>query len=265
MSSTTTPAIDDYQVFCEGLRKICGIDLTQYRRPQMERRLRTFFNRQGISDLADTLPALRDSPSQLEELLDRVTINVSQLWRHPSQILHLHTTILPELAAGGRVRVWSAGSSYGAEAFTIAAECHAVIPRARTTILGTDIDGRMVARAREARFSNEDARGVDESVMNAGFERVEGGWQARDALRRIVSFETGDLLRMRPRVASYDLVVCRNTVIYFSEPVRDLLHGRLAEALRPGGYLLVGATERVAAPGSLGLVTTAPFFYRKEG
>ena len=73
----------------------------------------------------------------------------------------------------------------------------------------------------------------------------------------------GDLLRLRPPTGAYDLVLCRNTVIYFNEDVRDALHARLAAALRPGGVLVVGATERVTAPEAIGLQPTAPFTYRK--
>ena len=68
---------------------------------------------------------------------------------------------------------------------------------------------------------------------------------------------------MQPRPAAYDLILCRNTVIYFAEPIRDELHVRLAEALRPGGYLVIGSTERVSTPSALGLVMQHPFIYRK--
>jgi chemotaxis protein methyltransferase CheR len=76
-------------------------------------------------------------------------------------------------------------------------------------------------------------------------------------------FEVGDLLRAQPRPAAYDLVMCRNTVIYFNDEVRDALHARLVTALRPGGYLIVGATERVSDPAAIGLAPTHPFTYRK--
>lgn len=261
--ATVSVATDDYVAFCDGLRQICGVDLSQYKRPQMERRLRSFFARQGIERLTDSLADLRRDRQGLEALLDRVTINVSQLWRHPEQWRRLEQEILPDLAGSGRVRAWSAGCSYGAEAFTLAAVCHKVIPRASTRILGTDIDRRMIDRARRGAFSDDDARGVDPAEMERGFERVPGGWRARPALQRMTVFEIGDLLRMTPRPASQDLIMCRNTVIYFAEPIRDALHSRLATALRPGGYLVVGATERVAAPGPLGLEIVHPFIYRK--
>src|ERR1700746_1197920 len=94
-------ATDDYVGFCEGLRQICGIDLSQYKRPQMERRLRSYWARLGISELTDALPLLRKDADQLEDLLDRVTINVSQLWRHPDQWARLEGGLLQELAGAG--------------------------------------------------------------------------------------------------------------------------------------------------------------------
>lgn len=254
---------DDYVAFCEGLRQVCGIDLSQYKRPQMERRLRSFYERRGITSLTDALPSLRRGSTELEELLDRVTINVSQLWRHPEQWTRLAQGILSELARGGRVRAWSAGSSYGAEAFTIAAVCRDAIPSAQVSILGTDIDPRMVARAGEGIFSEEDARVVPPGAMERHFERIHGGWRAKPELRRMTRFEVGDLLRMSPPRAGYDLVMCRNTVIYFAESIRDELHARLAGALRPGGVLVIGATERVCDPSSLGLAPLHPFIFRK--
>lgn len=265
MSALTTP--DDYELFCEGLRQICGIDLSQYRRPQMERRLRAFFTRQGVERLADALPQLRSDPAALDLLLDRLTINVSALWRHPTQVAHLEETVIPELLTAGRLRAWSAGCSYGAEAFTVAAVCEqaqrAGAGRGPISVLGTDIDRRMIARAKLARFSAEDVRDVPPAVLARTFQRDGDWWVPSDALRRVTRFEAGDLLRIEPPAGAYDLVLCRNTVIYFSGPVRDALHERLARALRPGGYLLIGATERVADPGACGLVPTAPFFYRR--
>jgi chemotaxis protein methyltransferase CheR len=254
---------DDYVAFCEGLRQICGVDLSQYKRPQMERRLRSFFARKGIDLLTDCLDALRRDTTELDALLDRVTINVSQLWRHPEQWLRLERDVLPELAAAAQVRAWSAGCSYGAEATTLAAVCHRAIPNARVKITGTDIDKRMIERARAGVFSAEDARGVEINEMERAFDPVPEGWRAKDALRRMMTFEIGDLLRLRPPAGSQDLILCRNTVIYFAEPIRDDLHARLAHALRPGGYLVVGATERVSKPADLGLQMAHPFIYRK--
>jgi chemotaxis protein methyltransferase CheR len=268
-ASAATPrsdfaATDDYIGFCEGLRKICGIDLTQYKRPQMERRLRSYWSRLGVSKLTDALPRLRSDPAQLEDLLDRVTINVSQLWRHPDQWARLEGGVLRELSGLGRIRAWSAGCSYGAEAYTLAAVCAQTIPRSNVRIVGTDIDQRMVARAKKGEFSDADARTVPVATMQRWFDRIPEGWRAKPALQSMTSFETGDLLKLRPAASSYELIMCRNTVIYFADQIRDELHARFAHALRPGGMLVIGGTERITDAAALGLSPVHPFIYRKS-
>jgi len=259
-------ALDDYAVFCEGVRRLCQVDLSQYKRNQMERRVRSFAERRGAGALPAYLQTLERDPLELERFLDRMTINVSQLWRNPSQWATLASSVMPDLAprAGAPIRAWSAGSSYGAEAYTLAAVGQHAMPGVAWEIRGTDIDRRMVARAREGVFSETDARDAPPEQLRRSFERVPEGWRAGATLRAVTSFEVGDLLRMSLRPQSYDLILCRNTVIYFTEDVRDALHQRLAQALRPGGCLMIGSTERVTDPGAIGLTPTHPFTYRKR-
>jgi chemotaxis protein methyltransferase CheR len=268
-TATTARAADEYEQFCVAFRRVCGIDLLQYKRGQMERRIRSFVATRGDDgDLLAYAARLHADRPELEKFLDRVTINVSQLWRNPEQWQTLEEQVLPELAQtspgqSGRVRCWSAGSSYGAEAYTLAAIARRAIPRAQISILGTDIDARMVARARTGVFTAEDARDAPTATLASHFALVDGAWHAAPELKRMVRFEQGDLLRVHPPAASYDLVLCRNTVIYFNEDVRDALHGRLAASLRAGGRLVVGATERVSDPARHGLEPDSPFVYRK--
>lgn len=260
-----SPARDEYTIFCDGVRSIAQVDLLQYKRGQMERRVRSFAERRGATDLTTYLVDLRRTPGELDAFLDRVTINVSQLWRNPEQWRVLAKKVLPELAGTGRVRAWSAGCSYGAEAYTLAATMRGAIPDARCEIRGTDIDKRMVARARAGHFSVDDGRDAPRGELARFFDVAEdGGWQAKRELLGMTRFEVGDLLRLRPQREAFDLVLCRNTVIYFNEEIRDALHARLVEALRPGGYLVVGATERVADAKGLGLASPHPFTYRKS-
>jgi len=263
--STIDLGANEYSGFCTGIRRLCGIDLSQYKRAQMERRIRTFAQRRGITRLSEYLDVLGGSKEELDAFLDRVTINVSQLWRHPEQWDVLERDVLPELSKTGRIRAWSAGCSYGAEAFTLAAVALSTIPKARVTITGVDIDERMIEKARTGIFSRADARATPPGVMDRWFTKLpDGRFEAKPELKALTRFEVCDLLRVRPRPAAYDLVMCRNTVIYFNDEVRDALHARLAEALRPGGYLIIGATERVSAPQAIGLTPTHPFTYRKS-
>jgi chemotaxis protein methyltransferase CheR len=260
-------ATDDFVSLCDLVRRLCGVDLSQYKRGQMERRVRTWTQRRGTPDLTEYGMRLKAEPEELDAFLDRVTINVSHLWRHEDQWTSLSRTILPELAEAnsGRVRAWSAGCSYGAEAYTLAAVAREAVPQARVEIEGTDLDRRMVARAQAGLFSPEDARTAPRRTLERWFDKTpEGGWQAKRELISMTKFSVGDLLRMPVPKARYQLVICRNTVIYFTEEVRDALHERLVTALAPGGYLVVGTSERVADPRGLGLTSPFHFIYRKS-
>ena len=257
-------AHDEYLALCERVRRLSGVDLLQYKRQQMERRIRTWASRRGTPDLAAYTQRLAAEPEELEAFLDRVTINVSEMWRHPEQFGHVERTILPELAAAGPVRMWSAGCSYGAEAYTLAAIARATIARADVSIKGTDLDGRMVKRARDGVFSAADARLAPKDMLKRFFDpRGDDGWAAKPELKRLMTFEVGDLLRMPIREGAQELVFCRNTVIYFNQEARDALHERLVRSLRVGGYLVVGTSERVTNARQLGLVSPFPFIYRK--
>ena len=258
-----TLATDDFVAFCELVRRRCGVDLLQYKRGQMERRVRTWAQRRGTPDLAAYGARIAADAGELDAFLDRVTINVSHLWRHEDQWTALAESILPELAIRGRVRAWSAGCSYGAEAFTLAAVAKEA--GVNVEIQGTDLDKRMVARARAGLFSAEDARTAPVRTLSRWFDKTpDGGWQAKAELRAMARFDVGDLLRMPVPRERYDLVICRNTVIYFTEEVRDALHARLVSALSSGGYLVVGTSERVADPRGLGLTSPFHFIYRKS-
>ncbi|MGO9321037.1 MAG: CheR family methyltransferase [Solirubrobacteraceae bacterium] len=265
MSGTalSTAGADEYVRFCEGIRSIAGLDLLQYKRGQMERRLRSFAQRLGMSSLSAYLVVLRRDAEELDRFLDRVTINVSQLWRNPEQWDALAREVIPQLAQARRIRVWSAGCSYGAECYTIAAVCMEHAPDARVEVKGTDIDPRILARAQAGLFSDEDTRTVPAVSLGRWFERADDGWQANPELRKVISFERADLLSMPVPTQAYDLVLCRNVVIYFNEDVRDKLHQRLASSLRSGGFLVVGSTERVSGADELDLTLTRPFTYRK--
>jgi len=255
--------VSDYVDFCVGVRALADIDLLKYRRAQMERRVRSFASRRGHDHLGPYLEALRGDAHGLDEFLDRVTINVSNLWRNPEQWELLQQTIVPDLAADGRLRAWSAGCSYGAEVYTLAAICRLAAPDATTTILGTDLDRRAIARARCGEFTPDDVRHAPSAPLGRFFELDGAHWRPTAELRAMVAFEVGDLLRLAPPREAYDLVLCRNTVIYFTDEVRDGLHASLASALRPGGVLVVGGTERIGAAKQLELELIAPFTYRR--
>lgn len=254
---------DEYTEFCTGVHRLTGIDLAAYKRQQMERRIRSYMTAQRETSLAAFFDTIRNSPSDRDGFLDHITINVSELYRNPAQYDTLRERVLPALRDSADLRIWSAGCSYGAEAYTLACVVLEELGQnARFEITGSDIDRRIIARAQRGWFSPADVRHVPLSVLKRYFEPGDDGYFARPELRTHVRFVAGDLLRDRYR-NGWDLVLCRNVVIYFNEDPRNDVHRKIAAALRPGGYLMVGSTERVAAAEALGLRYAFPFIYER--
>jgi chemotaxis protein methyltransferase CheR len=256
-------APDEFPAFCAGVKRLCRVDLMGYKRGQMERRIRAFAEARGKPDLLDYLALLAHDESELERFLDRLTINVSQLWRNPLRWQTLAEQVIPELARDGQIRAWSAGCSYGAEVYTLAAVCREAAPQARLEVRGSDIDERMLVRARRGCFTDADMQTVPDASRERWFARTPSGWQVDRELVAAARFEVEDLLTCSPSPDTFDLIACRNTVIYFTAERRAVLHSKLAGALRPGGHLMVGATERIPDADEFGLELVHPFNYRK--
>jgi chemotaxis protein methyltransferase CheR len=256
----------DYERLGAWLRQAAGIDLSHYKRRQMERRIRSFAERRGCPDLDAYLKLLQHDEAELDALLDRITINVSQLFRNPEQWDLLARSIIPDLARSGRIRAWSAGCSFGAEAYSLAALVREVAPAARLQVHASDIDRRILAAAGRGEFSADDARTADPAILRRHFEQLPGGgWRAGRRLLESVSFVHEDLLATNASEASFDLVLCRNVVIYFTPQARSVVHPMLARSLRPGGYLMIGSTERIAQPlDQLDLEPAWPFVFRRR-
>ena len=257
-------APDEYIEFCNGVKRLAGVDLTQYKRGQMERRIRSYVDRQPATTLQGFLKLMERDKDSLDGFLDRVTINVSELYRNPEQYDVLRTKVLPELKGPGTLKIWSAGCSYGAEAYTLACLVAETLPAQRFEIAGSDIDRRIVERAQRGRFSQADMRNVPPPVRARYFKPDGDGWLATDALRKHLRFRVEDLLHAR-YPSGLDLVLCRNVVIYFNDAARNHVHRGIAGSLRTGGYFMVGATERVGDPAGIRLQTAYPFIYRKAG
>jgi chemotaxis protein methyltransferase CheR len=258
----------DYERFCAGVRVLTGIELGHYRQGQMERRLRSFSERYGCADLDEYLALLRRDREALAGFLDRMTINVSELFRNPERFAELETVHLPRLQAESPagLRVWSAGCSYGAEPYSLSLLLQETAPGRRHEVIATDIDATVLARARRGRFTEADARNVPRARLERWFRRVEDGgrvlFEASERLRAPVRFRRHDLLE-DPYPEGLDLIACRNVVIYFTDDAKQAIYRRFLGALRPGGVLFVGSTERVHQAEEMGWERAGTFFYRR--
>ncbi|MBJ7348206.1 MAG: protein-glutamate O-methyltransferase CheR [Thermoleophilaceae bacterium] len=258
---------DDFQLFCSGLHALVGVDLTHYKRHQMERRARGMAARVGCEDLTKFLMILRKEPAVLDDFMAKMTITVSQLWRNPEIFTVIGEELLPELVQRKRPRklsLWCAGCSYGAEPYTLAAVCidQSKLLERPPLIVASDINPRMIERAREGRFSAEDARSAPDDLLRRHFTSLpDGSWQANDDLKAMISFRCEDLFGAPHKAV--DLVLCRNVAIHFEADSRQRLHEILANSLVPGGMLVLGSTEMIVRPGELGLERVRPFVFRK--
>ncbi len=262
---TTTPTLDDYTLFCRHVKTRTGLDLSAYKRGQMERRIRAQASRVGAASLEAFWHTLGRDAEALRAFLDRVTINVSEFFRNPEKFDELRERFLPTLLrdAGGPCSIWSAGCSYGAEAYSLAILLDSHFAQARYRIWATDVDLGVLAKARQGLYAPEDVRHVPPKALERCFEPEGAHLRVLPSVRHSVEFARHDLLTDAfPR--GVDLILCRNVVIYFTDEAKQRLFTRFAAALRPGGIILLGSTERIADAAALGLSSPCPFFYRKE-
>ncbi len=255
----------EYAALARLLKQRVGLDLSSYRPEQMARRVQGALHRLGLASVDELLLRARQDPSVLEDLVDRLTINVSEFFRNPELFAVLREQVLPELRARfGSLRVWSAGCSNGAEAYTVAMLLAEVDPQGSWSVLGTDIDRSVLAQAEGARYREEDVRHVSPARRSRFLVREGDAWRVHPSLRQRVRFRRHDLLA-DPFGGPWHLILCRNVVIYFTEEAKRHLYRRFADALPPGGYLFVGAAEQVPNAREVGFEPAYPFFYRKRG
>lgn len=257
----------DFERFCAGIKQLLGVDLSTYKRKQMERRARGMASRSRAETLTEYLQMLQEDPVLLDRFMERMTITVSQLWRNRDIFEVIEKQLLPELDAtadGRRLKLWSVGCSYGAEPYTLAAVCLELGSRLGQVpqIRATDINPRMIEQAQRGNFTAEDARDAPARLLQKYFERGQrGGWTAGVELKSLIHFKVADLFTSNNEPV--DMILFRNVAIHFERDLRDKAHAILAAALRPGGMLVLGSTEMIVGPGELGLERVRPFVFRK--
>ncbi len=242
-----------------------GIDLMLYKQEQMLRRLRGSMARCGAHTFAEYLRLLDSDTSVWQAFLDRLTINVSELFRNSDHYDVLGERVLPQLAATARrLRIWSAGCSYGAEPVSLSILVRERCPGLPFEILATDIYDSILHTAARGVFAGSDLREVNRDVRERWFQQCGEHWRARADTLSPIRYVRHNLLA-DPAPGVFDLIVCRNVVIYFTDDAKARVNRMFSAALKRGGYLFVGGTERVADFERLGLSNPVPFFYRKSG
>ena len=229
-----------------------GIGLDSYKDRCLRRRIAVRMRACGVHTYEDYAEHLARTPDEYERLRDALTINVTRFYRNPEMWEHLRRDAIPALLRrrAGHVRVWSAGCASGEEPYTIAmllADGAAALGRpdwfAGVRIDATDVDRECLRRTGAGRYGADAMADLPPELLDRWSRRDGAEWVVSEVLRRAVTAHVVDLGRDPPPAPQYDLICCRNVVIYFGRDMQERLFDRFNGALAPGGYLVLGKVE----------------------
>ncbi len=256
--------LGDLDAFKREVSQLIGVNLAGYQDRQMERRILTLMRQEGASDPTTYLEVLRSDARKLREFALGVTIHVSEWFRDAGRFEDLARVVMPELLARfQRLRIWSAGCSVGSELYSTMIVADRLGALERCEFLGTDVDAEVLGRARAGVFDAGEQKGLAARDARRYFEPVgDGALQLRPDLVDRARFERHDLLA-DPYGRRFQLILCRNVTIYFTQDSKARVYGHLSSALDVDGVLFLGNVERVTPPDS-SLQPVCPSFYRKR-
>lgn len=248
-----------------------GPPLSSYKDRCLRRRLAVRMRACGTATLTEYAGVLERSPEESRRLLDTLTINVTEFFRNPEVWDRLENLLRASMARrNGGLRAWSAGCAAGQEAYSLAlllgelAEQGDTPPPPRHAIDATDIDTVSLERARSARYP---ALAAGSHRLTRRLRREEGEVVVPPEVAALVRVLRHDLLQEEPPAPPYDLILCRNVIIYFEREAQDRLLRSFVEALAPGGLLVLGRVESVLGPlrERLELLIPRERIYRRAG
>jgi chemotaxis protein methyltransferase CheR len=225
------------------LRRYAGLDPPAW---LLEARARDRAGALGLDEAA-YLARAADDDTEAARLADLLRVGETRFFRHRAQVQALAERVLPECARSCRaerrpLRAWSAGCATGEEAWTLAMLCAAVEPPVEFQVIASDLSTEALDRARAGRYPAERAADVPPALAARFLDEHAGQRVVRDGLRPRVTFERHNLLDAR-YPAGFDVILCRNVLIYFDGERRDQVIARLTDSLREGGYLFLGYSE----------------------
>jgi two-component system, chemotaxis family, CheB/CheR fusion protein len=244
----------DFEALIEYLRDSRGFDFTGYKRASLMRRMVQRCREVGIDSFPAYLDYLQVRPDEFAALFDKILINITDFFRDREPWDYLARNVIPRIVAkGGDIRVWSTGTSSGEEAYSAAILfCEALGEEsylARVKIYATDVDDEALGKAR-AGYTAKEVESLDGDLRSRYFELQGDRFMFRTALRRSMVFGRHDLTQDAP-ISRLDLLICRNTLIYFTAEAQSKILARFQYALNDDGYLFLGRSEMLLTHASL--------------
>lgn len=270
----------DFRRIADLIYAATGIVLSERKRMLAYSRLAPLVRRSGLATFGAFLDTLGDNPRGMTEVIAALTTNHTYFHREPHHFDHFADHVRPDLvrrAMGGEeVRIWSAGCSTGEEIWTLLMALLGAdraeglkIARAKLIALASDISVNALAGARAASYPASALEALPEPLRRNWCTAVQHGTEPRlaidPAVQAMVRFRELNLMGDWPMNRPFDVIFCRNVMIYFDLPTKERLVERFARQLVPGGYLYIGHSERVSGPASALLDPVGPTIYRRKG
>ena len=258
------PTQEEFDKFKKNVSSLINLDLKQYKSKQMERRILSFVARQGMETLDEFFIALKKDSDLLHKFINMLTINVSEFFRDSKRFEDLENIYLPELKRqfAGKLKIWSAGCSIGAEIYTIAMILDKLKLLSGATLIATDFDQNILNKAKSGIFTANE-KGTVKSGYEDYFNKInDDSYQITPKLRSKIRFMRQDLLKDNFE-SGFNLILCRNVVIYFTDEAKNILYSKFYDSLEPKGILFVGSTERILNYKEIGFNLRSHFFYQK--
>ncbi|ACA54372.1 protein-glutamate O-methyltransferase CheR [Clostridium botulinum] len=254
----------DLEYFEEWVLKDFGINLKAYKQNQLQRRILSLMSRVGVNSVEEYISLLKKDKDQRIKFLDFITINVSEFFRNPEIFDELEKKIKTELLnnSSKTLKIWSAACSIGAEPYSLSIIMDELSPSKKHKIIATDLDMTILQRAKEGIYAQAEIKNVKKERLEKYFIKEGEKYKIKPSIKDVVTFKKHDLI-LDNYEKDFDLIVCRNVVIYFNQDIKDNIYKKFSESLKKGGLLFVGATESIYNYKDYGFEKVSTFIYRK--
>lgn len=264
----------DFEQIREIVYRVAGIVMAPEKATLVYSRIAPLVRTSNCQTFARYIAMMRENPDELRKAINALTTNHTFFYRERHHFDHLASVVRPHLhacaAAGKPVRIWSAGCSTGEELYSLAMALLGPDKRdarpfldGNVAILATDLADHAVAGAKAAAYPVEALKDVPPELTRAWTTESGGMIQIRDEVRSMIRVRRLNLLGDWPMKSFFDIIFCRNVMIYFDQPTKDRLVTRFIEQLLPGGFLYIGHSERVCGPAEHKMSLVGNTIYRK--
>ena len=255
---------DNYEKFKKDVYALTKIDLNYYKEKQMRRRIDTIATKHGCSNYDEYIRVLKTDKDKFEAFVNFLTINVSEFYRNPDQWKLMDENVIPKLIKqhGKNLHVWSAACSTGDEPYSLVMALSKHIPLSNIHITATDLDKQVLQKAQVGLYNEKSIANVPPEFKRKYFKQIGKSFQISDEIKRCVTFKEHNLLK-DPYPRDFDMILCRNVVIYFTDDAKDMIYKNFHQSLKSHGVLFIGSTEQITNYKELGFDRLSSFYFEK--